>query len=202
MTSIIKSKDFKEMIYLILRKPYTEPLFQKDLEKVRSITLQSSKLSDEKTDIILSEIALCENIEDLLICGFEIDEDFLDVINELSKLKVLQFSECTFFSQKKLRTFMNMLVLDRCENLGIAVGNSRKIRIIGQNRSLIDLNDLGELNNVEELYLNSLDIFNISKVRELSGLRMLDLSGSSIDDADSIAQLPIKTKLSTKYLIS
>ena len=31
---------------------------------------------------------------------------------------------------------------------------------------------------------------------------MLDLSGSSIDDADSIAQLPIKTKLSTKYLIS
>ena len=97
---------------------------------------------------------------------------------------------------------MNMLVLDRCDNLGIVVGNSRKIRIIGQNRSLIDLNDLGELNNVEELYLNSLDIFNISKVRELSGLRMLDLSGSSIDDADSIAQLPIKTKLSTKYLIS
>ena len=49
--------------------------------------------------------------------------------------------------------------------------------------------------------LNDLDITNISRVAEIEELEVLNLSGSSIDDASSIIQLPIKTKLNDEYLI-
>ena len=54
---------------------------------------------------------------------------------------------------------------------------------------------------MQELHLNDLDIANVSKVAEIEGLEILDLSGSSIDNVSSIAQLPIKTKLNDEYLI-
>ena len=59
MSSIIKSKDFKEMIYSTIQKSESEPLSQKDLNRVKSITLQSTRISGKPTDVIPKEIASC-----------------------------------------------------------------------------------------------------------------------------------------------
>ena len=201
MSSIIKSKDFKEMIYSTIQKSESEPLSQKDLNRVKSITLQSTRISGKPTDVILSEIALCTYLEQLTVKGFIIDDCFMNVLNRLKNLRAIQFSESTFLSQKDLKKFLDFKVFDRCENVEPVAKNAKTIKIIGQNRSPIDLNDLGNLSGVQELDLNDLDITNISRVAEIEELEVLNLSGSSIDDASSIIQLPIKTKLNDEYLI-
>ena len=201
MSSIIKSKDFKEIIYSTIQKSESEPLSQKDLNRVKSITLQSTRISGKPTDVILSEIALCTYLEQLTVKGFIIDDCFMNVLNRLKNLRAIQFSESTFLSQKDLKKFLDFKVFDRCENVEPVAKNAKTIKIIGQNRSPIDLNDLGNLSGVQELHLNDLDIANVSKVAEIEGLEILDLSGSSIDNVSSIAQLPIKTKLNDEYLI-
>ena len=201
MSSIIKSKDFKEIIYSTIQKSESEPLSQKDLNRVKSITLQSTRISGKPTDVILSEIALCTYLEQLTVKGFIIDDCFMNVLNRLKNLRAIQFSESTFLSQKDLKKFLDFKVFDRCENVEPVAKNAKTIKIIGQNRSPIDLNDLGNLSGVQELDLNDLDITNISRVAEIEELEVLNLSGSSIDDASSISQLPIKTKLNDEYLI-
>lgn len=201
MSSIIKSKDFKEMIYSTIQKSESEPLSQKDLNRVKSITLQSTRISGKPTDVILSEIALCTYLEQLTVKGFIIDDCFMNVLNRLKNLRAIQFSESTFLSQKDLKKFLDFKVFDRCENVEPVAKNAKTIKIIGQNRSPIDLNDLGNLSGVQELDLNDLDITNISRVAEIEELEVLNISGSSIDDASSIIQLPIKTKLNDEYLI-
>ena len=201
MSSIIKSKDFKEIIYSTIQKSESEPLSQKDLNRVKSITLQSTRISGKPTDVILSEIALCTDLEQLTVKGFIIDDCFMNVLNRLKNLRAIQFSESTFLSQKDLKKFLDFKVFDRCENVEPVAKNAKTIKIIGQNRSPIDLNDLGNLSGVQELDLNDLDITNISRVAEIEELEVLNLSGSSIDDASSIIQLPIKTKLNDEYLI-
>lgn len=201
MSSIIKSKDFKEMIYSTIQKSDSEPLSQKDLNRVKSITLQSTRISGKPTDVIPKEIASCTYLEHLIVNGFGIDDSFIDVLNRLKNLKTIQFSGSTFFSQKDLEKFLDFKVFDRCENVEHMARRAKKIKIIGQDKSPIDLNDLGDLSGVQELDLNDLDITNISRVAEFESLEVLDLSGSSIDNASSIAQLPIKTKLNDEYLI-
>ena len=201
MSSIIKSKDFKEIIYSTIQKSESEPLSQKDLNRVKSITLQSTRISGKPTDVIPKEIALCTYLEHLIVNGFEIDDSFVDALNRLKNLKTIQFSGSTFLSQKDLKKFLDFKVFDRCENVEPVAKNAKTIKIIGQNRSPIDLNDLGNLSGVQELDLNDLDITNISRVAEIEELEVLNLSGSSIDDASSIAQLSIKTKLNDEYLI-
>ena len=201
MSSIIKSKDFKEIIYSTIQKSESEPLSQKDLNRVKSITLKSTSISGKPTDVIPKEIALCTYLEHLIVNGFEIDDSFVDALNRLKNLRAIQFSESTFLSQKDLKKFLDFKVFDRCENVEPVAKNAKTIKIIGQNRSPIDLNDLGNLSGVQELHLNDLDIANVSKVAEIEGLEILDLSGSSIDNVSSIAQLPIKTKLNDEYLI-
>ena len=201
MSSIIKSKDFKEIIYSTIQKSESEPLSQKDLNRVKSITLQSTRISGKPTDVILSEIALCTYLEQLTVKGFIIDDCFMNVLNRLKNLRAIQFSESTFLSQKDLKKFLDFKVFDRCENVEPVAKNAKTIKIIGQNRSPIDLNDLGNLSGVQELDLNDLDITNIARVAEIEELEVLNLSGSSIDDASSIIQLPIKTKLNDEYLI-
>ena len=201
MSSIIKSKDFKEMVYSTIQKSDSEPLSQKDLNRVKSITLQSTKISGKPTDVIPKEIALCTYLEHLIVNGFGIDDSFVDALNRLKNLKTIQFSECTFLSQKDLKNFLDFKVFDRCENVEHMARRAKKIKIIGQDKSPFDLNDLGDLSGVQELDLNDLDITNISRVAEIEELEVLNLSGSSIDDASSIAQLSIKTKLNDEYLI-
>lgn len=201
MSSIIKSKDFKEMVYSTIQKSDSEPLSQKDLNRVKSITLQSTKISGKPTDVIPKEIALCTYLEHLIVNGFGIDDSFVDALNRLKNLKTIQFSECTFLSQKDLKKFLDFKVFDRCENVEHMARRAKKIKIIGQDKSPFDLNDLGDLSGVQELDLNDLDITNISRVAEIEELEVLNLSGSSIDDASSIAQLSIKTKLNDEYLI-
>ena len=201
MSSIIKSKDFKEIIYSTIQKSESEPLSQKDLNRVKSITLQSTRISGKPTDVILSEIALCTYLEQLTVKGFIIDDCFMNVLNRLKNLRAIQFSESTFLSQKDLKKFLDFKVFDRCENVEHMARRAKKIKIIGQDKSPFDLNDLGDLSGVQELDLNDLDITNISRVAEIEELEVLNLSGSSIDDASSIIQLPIKTKLNDEYLI-
>ena len=201
MSSIIKSKDFKEIIYSTIQKSESEPLSQKDLNRVKSVTLQSTRISGKPTDVIPKEIALCTYLEHLIVNGFEIDDSFVDALNRLKNLKTIQFSECTFLSQKDLKKFLDFKVFDRCENVEHMARRAKKIKIIGQDKSPFDLNDLGDLSGLQELELNNLDITNISRVAEIEELEVLNLSGSSIDDASSISQLPIKTKLNDEYLI-
>jgi len=201
VSSIIKSKDFKEIIYSTIQKSDSEPLSQKDLNRVKSITLQSTRISGKPTDVIPKEIALCTYLEHLIVNGFEIDDSFVDALNRLKNLKTIQFSECTFLSQKDLKKFLDFKVFDRCENVEHMARRAKKIKIIGQDKSPFDLNDLGDLSGVQELDLNNLDITNISRVAEIEELEVLNLSGSSIDNVSSIAQLPIKTKLNDEYLI-
>ena len=201
MSSIIKSKDFKEIIYSTIQKSESEPLSQKDLNRVKSITLQSTRISGKPTDVIPKEIALCTYLEHLIVNGFEIDDSFVDALNRLKNLKTIQFSECTFLSQKDLKKFLDFKVFDRCENVEHMARRAKKIKIIGQDKSPFDLNDLGDLSGVQELDLNNLDITNISRVAEIEELEVLNLSGSNIDDASSIAQLSIKTRLNDEYLI-
>ena len=201
MSSIIKSKDFKEIIYSTIQKSESEPLSQKDLNRVKSITLQSTRISGKPTDVIPKEIALCTYLEHLIVNGFEIDDSFVDALNRLKNLRAIQFSGSTFLSQKDLKKFLDFKVFDRCENIEHMARRAKKIKIIGQDKSPFDLNDLGDLSGVQELDLNDLDITNISRVAEIEELEVLNLSGSSIDDASSIAQLSIKTKLNDEYLI-
>lgn len=142
--------------------------------------------------MILSEIALCTYLEQLTVKGFIIDDCFMNVLNGLKNLRAIQFSGSTFLSQNDLKKFLDFKVFDRCENVEPVAKNAKTIKIIGQNRSPIDLNDLGNLSGMQKLDLNDLDITNISRVAEFESLEVLDLSGSSIDNASSIAQLPIK----------
>lgn len=201
MNSVLKSEDLSEMIYSILYKAESEPLEMRDLDKVRSLTLQETKISGKPTDIDPKEIGKFSNLEHLIINGFEIDDELMDIINGLQKLRTIQFTKSRFRTQKPFENLMEYEIFDRCEKISQVVGNSKKIKVVGQNKSPIDLNDLGDLSQTEELDLNDLMVNNISKVQQMPNIATLDLCGSNIDDAKAIAKLPIKTRLDDEYLI-
>ena len=201
MNSVLKSKDLSEMVYSILYKAESEPLEQKDLDKIRSLSIQRTGISGKQTDIDAKEIGRFTNLEHLIINGFEIDDELLEIINRLEKLRTIQLSRSNIKTQNTFSSLLEYEIFDRCEGLGPIVGNSKKIKIIGQNKSTLDLNTLGDLSQVEELDLNDLSVINISRVQQLPNINTLDLCGSNIDDSSSIARLPIKTRLDDEYLI-
>ena len=201
MNSVLKSKDLSEMIYSILYKAESEPLEQKDLDRIKSLTIQKIGISGKATDIDAREIGKFSNLEHIIINGFEIDDELLEIINRLERLRTIQFTKSRINTQKSFSSLLEYEIFDRCEGLGKTVGNSKRIKIVGQNKSSLDLNTLGDLSQVEELDLNDLSVSNISRVQQMSSLETLDLSGSNIDDSSSIARLPIKTRLDDEYLI-
>lgn len=201
MNSVLKSKDLSQMIYSILYKAESEPLEQKDLDKIRSLTLQRTGISGKPTDIDPEEIGKFSNLEHIIFNGFELDDELLKIINRLEKLRTIQFTRSKISTQNSFNSLLEYEIFDRCEGLGQTVGNSKKIKIVGQNKSPLDLATLGDLSQVEELDLNDLSVSNISRVQQMTSLNTLDLSGSNIDDSSSIARLPIKTRLDDEYLI-
>ena len=201
MSSMLKSNDLSEMVYSILYKAQSESLEQRDLDKIKSLTLQETKISGRPTDIDTSEIKMFPNLEHIIFNGFDIDDNLMETINSLNKLRTIQFTKSRFKTENGFKNFMEYEIFDRCKNPGKVVGNSKRIKIIGQNKSPIDLGTLGDLSQVEELDLNDLDVTNIARVQQMSKLTSLDLCGSNIDNAAAIARLPIKTKLDDEYLI-
>ena len=201
MNPILKSKDLTKIIYSILYKAESETLEQRDLGRIKSLTLQEINVSGKVSDVDAREVGKFGNLEHLIINGFDIDDELMGIINGLDRLKTIQFTKIRFKTKKIFYYLLDYEIFDRCEGATSVVGNSRRIRIVGQNRTIIDLEKLGDLSQVEELDLNDLSVKNIVRVQQMPKLSTLDLSGSVIDDAKSIARLSLKTNLNDEYLI-
>ena len=201
MNPILKSKDLTKIIYSILYKAESETLEQRDLGRIKSLTLQEINVSGKVSDVDVREVGKFGNLEHLIINGFDIDDELMGIINGLYRLKTIQFTKSRFKTKKSFDSLLDYEIFDRCEGATSVVGNSRRIRIVGQNRTIIDLEELGDLSQVEELDLNDLSVKNIVRVQRMPELSTLDLSGSVIDDAKSIARLSLKTNLDDEYLI-
>lgn len=198
----IKSKNFEEAINIELNRSIGDKIEKEELDKIKNITLNQYDLSSKKTDVDLKELELLENLENLLLTNFEIDDTIVTILNSKNKLKNLQFTDCKFANSISFKTPFQYFVMDDCENLEESTfPNAKIIRVIGKKN--FDLQKIKECKNVKKLYLQNCTIINFKAIKEFDNLTYLNLDGSKLDDTELLEEIKqnIEVDKKEKYYV-
>ena len=84
----LKSKDFENNVRLILNKKNNEKIYDEDLKSITSLKLNRNLYND----LILGDLSFFPNLESLSIDGVNLEDEDLQIINTLTKLKTLSIS--------------------------------------------------------------------------------------------------------------
>lgn len=190
----IKSEALREIIGRKLQKKEVQKIEQEELGKIKELTLNQKKLSGKKNDIYLQELIFFKGLEQLTICGFEISDFVIDIINQCKTLKKIQFTKCKWNAQNRLKDDLEYLVIDSCTDLKEQIlGNSKCIRIVGNKK--LDLAKCKHISKIQKLYLQNCNIFHFAEIINFKNLYYLNLDGSKISDKDILEKLAGKIEI-------
>ena len=142
----------------------------------------------------MQELIFFKGLEQLTICGFEISDFVIDIINQCKTLKKIQFTKCKWNAQNRLKDDLEYLVIDSCTDLKEQIlGNSKCIRIVGNKK--LDLAKCKHISKIQKLYLQNCNIFHFAEIINFKNLYYLNLDGSKISDKDILEKLAGKIEI-------
>ena len=114
---LLKSKDLIEKIEFQIGKELIE---KDDLENIKTIVLNGTKINGEKSDIEIKEIVNLPNIEECFIINFKLKKEDIESINKLKNIKAIQFENCDFSKVKtQIKAPIEILIMQTCVNFEI-----------------------------------------------------------------------------------
>lgn len=187
----LKSNELKEYIYLELNKNKAEPIYDEDIAEITELQLNTLDLIGEPTDITIFDLVFFKNLKTLTLINMNITDQEINILNKLQNLNFLQFSECTFSNNKKLKLNLIDLVIDECSNVSMNNWNEiftlKSLHIVNCND--VNLKGIENFKNLSEVYLQNLNLDNIDEIQEMINLKYLNLNGSEINNLDKIKKM-------------
>ena len=189
----IKSEDFKELICIELDKDLIEDVSDEDLNKIENFTLNKYNISGELSDINLQEIQFLKNLKSLTVSAFDINNDFISIINNMPYLELVQFSFCNFNTNLSISPKIKNLIVDNPNSFNESIINNNEfIRIISHN---FDFRKIINFTNIKDLYLQNCNITNIELLNNYTSLELLNIDGSKINNEQFLKQLSQKIEI-------
>ena len=138
-----------------------------------------------------------KEMETCTLNRFEIDDEIINKLNEMKKLKMLIINHCIFKNTKPIENLIESLIVTYSKNLDFKIiKNTYKINQLVLTRlGNIDIRELKIFSNLKELSIFECDIKNFLEIENLKTLKELKLNGSQIDNKDKLEELKKSIKL-------
>ena len=118
-----------------------------------------------------------------LISGFELNDDDLEVLKQISTLRGIQFSSCDFSDITEALGDVEVVVIDNCSNIPKKLlkknGSLRLFRAV--NQRYFDVENLLGCNALEEAYLQRSTLVNLLSLKMLKSLKVASFNGSKMN---------------------
>ena len=171
-----------KQIKVLFGKSFSE---MSDEEKVQitEITLPYKNFSGELTGVSISELLQFPALKKCLISGFELNDDDLEVLKQISTLRGIQFSSCDFSDITEALGDVEVVVIDNCSNIPKKLlqknGSLRLFRTV--NQRYFDVENLLGCNALEEAYLQRSTLVNLLSLKMLKSLKVANFNGSKMN---------------------
>ena len=127
-------------------------------------------------------------LKSLALNFYEINDDILSVINQLTNLETITFNFCTFKSENiKLENHLKQIILTYT-NIDFKIFNYKdnltELEILNDEEDNIevDIKDLLEFKNIEVLRIYNSRVKNSADINKFKHLKKLFLDGSLVDE--------------------
>jgi len=151
------------------------------MDKLKSIVLNNF---DSKGNVIQHDFEQLKNVESCTLNRFEINDEIINKLNQMKKLKTIIFSHCIFQCERELENNIENLMIIYCKNLKVESIKNRNLikRLMITKIENIDINELKIFENLRELSIYECEIKNFSEIKNFKSLELLKLDGSKIDN--------------------
>ena len=170
----------------------------------KEITLNQYNIIGKKENVDLSILKNNIELESILIKNFNIDDKFVKIINTVPKLKKIWFVGCIFDNNIPIKN-IEYLKLENCKNINIQIINSslKELYIIGckkvdinniknkqlttlclENEVVKNLSQIEEFINIENLYLQEINLNQEINFEKLTKLKRANFNGSKIENKE------------------
>lgn len=155
-----------------------------DNKNIKELTLNFKNFIGEEIQYDITYFENLDKLQTITLNGFIIDDNIIEKLNYLKKLKTIIFNHCKFNNRIKLENDIENVIItySNIENLNI-FKNIDKIKSI----ELIEIGEVNVNNFIEMENLIKLEIYNSKiknsiKINDFSNLKTLKLDGSLVDE--------------------
>ena len=158
-------------------------LENKDVEE---LTLNSKNALGEVIQYDTTYFKNLERLETITLNGFEVNNEIIEKINYLNKLKIIIFNHCKFICNDKLKNNIENIIITYSNIANSSIFEKpeklKTMELIGIDE--VDINNLIEMKNLEEISIYNSKIKNSKKISNFANLKVLKLDGSFIDESN------------------
>lgn len=179
----ITNQKLKNYLEYELNKEQDEPIYIEELDNITQVTINGKSIDGDTIYKTISDLKYFKNLKNCMIKDFQITDNEIEIINNLSRLEKLHFDNCKFENKyAKINLDIERLILSFCKDVNMKVfniSNSIKyLRITSGDK--IDLENIEYFTKIEKLYLQSIIIKDLEIISKLKELKYLNLNGSKI----------------------
>ncbi len=197
---IILDNELAKSIGYQIKKDNMNQFSKEELESVNEISLRNMNFRGEILNINLEQLKDLPYLENLYLQAFTIDDDVIEIINELKKLKNIYFSQCIIKNNKKfIMQKLKHLILKFCG--GTYYNFFDSLECLSIQTKIDETFDLSEVNNkfnIKQLYINNANIINFKTINDFNNLEFLNIDGSKVDKENVLDTISKTIEISHK----
>lgn len=194
----LQDKELEKTICYKIGKFGDYELKREDLSKVEELNLSNRAFSGAEKNIDLSEIQALNNLRNISLQYFRIDDSIAQILNSLENLSSIQLASCEIDITKPfLNPAVKSISLEDCEVSDYSqIFGTESFRVIGD--SQFRLKYLSGKENILRMYLQQCKVKDFRTIQECTNLETLNLDGSTVDDEKTLKALEGRIPVSRK----
>lgn len=194
---IFENPLIKEKIYNALNKKENETISIEELKNIKKITLNNKNLDGTLNEYTTNDFLNLNNIENLILNDFIIDDDMINKINCLSNLTTITFNFCKWNTNKSIDSKIKKMIITSSElNYEILTNYNFLENIIIDYVGEVDMKRLSNIKNIEEMHIHNSKVKNSNFLKTFKNLRILNLDGSQLDNEKVLEELKNSIEIS------
>ena len=177
-----------------------------NINDVSELCIQNKNFLGNYLNINLSEIKFLKKLKSLSLKFFEIDNKIIDILNSMDLLTKIEFEMCNFnnnislddkfeslrihnctnFNSEFINNMKNLKILDVYHSGIIDIGYFKRFKLLETLKIndciIINLHEILNLENLENLYLNKVELRENINIGKMNKLKYICLNGSKVID--------------------
>ena len=202
-----KNNDIRKLICETLVKTENEPIYVEELVKIERLTINPRLFKVPTLQVDLSDLVLLKNLKKLYIRDLHISDFEVDCINHLTSFEYLQINDSKIlklhipFYLEKLNGFtivttkgVNLKDFNKLYNLKILKVISCEVE---------KYKGISDLKNLEEIYLQGLDVVDLKTLLKINNLKLVNLDGSTVkkDKYEMVLKERVKVEHAKEFFV-
>lgn len=152
----------------------------------KRITLNQFNIIGKKINVDIKQFNGNTEIEHIIIKNFEIDDSFINILNSMKALRRIWFINCIFINQIQLQNITS-LEIEHCKNVDIKnINHLDLINLRLENQSVKNLKEIENFKNIENLYLQEIDLNEKIDFDKLPKIKKVNFNGSKVENREQL----------------